>query len=118
MERFEFDPDFDWTPEDAIELAYNETVLRMHWTDTVVYKYTLGDEKYDHVEHLGEDGAIYQFFLDDPSLRNELEKHGYPETTSPFVEEEVMAARQRLDINVETSEFAAQLEWLTPEDFS
>jgi hypothetical protein len=118
MEDSNFDPEFNWSPEDTIEMAFGDVVLQLRWNNTAVYKYTISEGRYDHIEHCADDGETYQFFLDDPDLRDDLERRGYPYTVSPFAEQALVNARIQYDIDVQTHEFATELDGITgiPED--
>jgi hypothetical protein len=132
MEDFPFDSELGWTPDDSIELNYKEpgeeeeeTTLQLRWDNTMIYKYRVGDGKYDHIEHHSDDGGSYQFLLDDEGLsglREKLEQYGYPCVLSPFVEPDLVSALELTDdtvtINQEVEQFAAELRLITgPQDF-
>lgn len=116
-EELKFNPEFDWTPDDTMEVANGEDMLHLRWDNTTVFRYSVGEGKYDHVHHLDRQAKIYQFFLDDPDLRHDLEQRGYPYIVLPFVSEELAAARTNYEIAVATQEFANELESIVPEDF-
>jgi hypothetical protein len=119
MEDINFDPEFNWSPADSIEMAFNDIVLQLRWDNTVVYKYTVGEGTYDHVEHRAEGGETYQFFLDDiEELRDDLERYGYPYSVAPYVQEDLIEARKQYDIEVQARDFTAELDGITgmPED--
>lgn len=118
MTSGEYNPDFHWSPEQSLEMAFGDVILHLAWGNTTVYKYTVGNGRYDHIEHIDSEGETYQFFSSDEPLKDDLERLGYKCVINPLVPGDLVAARNLHDIDI-ADEFAEDLESIIgPDDIA
>lgn len=99
-----------WTINDSFDIWWGEDkVLNLSWENTKWFRHMVGSGEYDFVEHKTADGEIYQFFSDDPNITRMLIKNNYPFEMLPYVEQDLIDAKQEQKLNNIIGSFVVEL---------